>query len=503
MNISMKKLLFVLLVFMMSLGLVACQKDNDIEKDLDTYLISFDTDGGDEIKPVELKEGDIIDLSDEPSKVGHTFISWDQTLPEVMPNHDINLKALWETNHYTVSFDTDGGTSMADVTQPYLSELSITSIPEKLGHRFVKWDKELPTHMPLNGLTLKAIWEKIEENIEDSYHTEDFEELQVIKDGGGNFSSYEDFDYISVKGFTYDVLNGRIDIGLKANGNAITIGGFGNDLGDAGLGFIELTNGVDGISEVSFKARLPFSPKSTYPQGGGSDKANNARIKVFVNDTLIETFSFLDDDEANKGKTFMLSNLNVSGDFTFRIEISSGHRLTVDDIIFKTNLSGQTEHKTTSVDFESELFDFDNEETIHELNGMQFVLKEVHTLVMHQEKEMNYMSDSNGSVVARFRGDKDDYFSTPVSYMYNVDPFSYVRMLSFDARLFGSEVYFSYDSIINIYINVTDEFILLDSIDLLTTDFKTYTFDINQSNVIIKIEVLNGKVNLDNIIYII
>lgn len=339
MNIRTKKFILVIFVFMISLGLVACQKDNDNTKESSTYLISFDTDGGNEIKQIELKEGAEINFDDEPEKIGYTFKGWNQMIPEVMPNHDISLKALWELNYYTISFETNGGTSLAQIREPYLSDLSISSIPEKPGYRFVKWDKEVPTHMPLGGLTLTAQWEKILEPVVDFYHTEDFEELQVIKDRGGNFSAYEDFFYISIKGFTYDVLNGRIDIGLNSNGNAITIGGFGNDLGDAGLGYIALTNGVDGLSELSFKARLPFSPKSTYPQGGGSDKANNARIKVFVNDTLVDTLRFLDDDEANKGKTFILTNLDVSGDFTFRIEISSGHRLTVDDIMFKTNLT--------------------------------------------------------------------------------------------------------------------------------------------------------------------
>ena len=56
MNIRTKKFIIVIFVFMISLGLVACQKDNDNTKDSSTYLISFDTDGGNESEQIELKE---------------------------------------------------------------------------------------------------------------------------------------------------------------------------------------------------------------------------------------------------------------------------------------------------------------------------------------------------------------------------------------------------------------------------------------------------------------
>lgn len=49
---------------------------------------------------------------------------------------------------------------------------------------------------------------------------------------------------------------------------------------------------------------------------------------------------------------------------------------------------------------------------------------------------------------------------------------------------------------------VADEFILIERIGTITTDLRSYKVDINQLDVIIKIEVLNGKVNIDNTNYI-
>ena len=156
------------------------------------------------------------------------------------------------------------------------------------------------------------------------------------------------------------------------------------------------------------------------------------------------------------------------------------------------------------IDFENNRFDFDNDEAIYDFGGTLFALKEVHTNVMHPAKELDYMNPSvNGKIVARFRGDKDDYFSTPVAYMYNTVAFDYVAKLSFDARLFGSETYFGFDSEINIYYmdDKTSIWTKLDTTFTLSPTFASYEVDINKTNVQIKIEVLKGKVNIDNIVF--
>src|SRR5690606_36733285 len=90
---------------------------------------------------------------------------------------------------------------------------------------------------------------------------------------------------------------------------------------------------------------------------------------------------------------------------------------------------------------------------------------------------------------------------TESAYMYNVDASDHVDTLSFDARLFGSSGYFTFESVINIYYmnDETSTLELLDTISDLTEDFVYYKTTINKSNVQIKIEVLYGTVNIDNI----
>jgi hypothetical protein len=340
--------------------------------------------------------------------------------------------------------------------------------------------------------------------LEDHQMRETFESLQGIKDSGGNFSEYMDADYIGDSYIFWELTNVRIDLGMKALGNAITIGGYGNDITDAGMGRIYSSLIHDGIKRIQFEGRLPFSPNSTYPQVAGKDKASNVKIKVFINDLLIQILQFKDDKEANKGATFVIENLNIIGDFSLSIEVSSGHRLTLDNILWETNKSGVEVKEPIVIDFENNRFDFDNDEAIYDFGGTLFALKEVHTNVMHPAKELDYMNPSvNGKIVARFRGDKDDYFSTPVAYMYNTVAFDYVAKLSFDARLFGSETYFGFDSEINIYYmdDKTSIWTKLDTTFTLSPTFASYEVDINKTNVQIKIEVLKGKVNIDNIVF--
>nr|WIF88363.1 InlB B-repeat-containing protein [Acholeplasma laidlawii] len=467
-----------------------------------SYTITFDTDGGSSIDPLTLPYLEGLPEIEVPTKEGYIFGGWDITLPDMMPLNGLNVKAIWTKESYTVTFDTGGGSKIDPIVLAYEENIYAPLEPTKPGYIFIGWDKELPDTMPAHDVYLKAVWERI---ILDSNDTlrENFESLQAIKDSGQNSSEYMDYDYIGETYVLWELVNARIDLGMTKGGNAITIGGFGNIYTDAGMGRIYAAQIHDGIQSISFDARLPFSPKSTYPQVNGKDKAINVVIKLFINGELIESFKFKDDDEANKGTTFSIDNLNITGTYSLSIEVSSGHRLTLDNILWITNKSGDiSETEPVLIDFESASNAFDYTEQVRNIGGIDFMMKEVHTLNMHGDKELAYMdSEVHGNVVARFRGLSTHYMSTESAYMYNVEAFIHVDTLSFDARLFGSNGYFTFESVINIYYmnDETSTFELLDTVSGLTEDFMYYEILIDKSNVQIKIEVLNGTVNIDNI----
>ena len=71
---------------------------------------------------------------------------------------DATYYAQWEINQYTITFDTVGGTEIDPITQDYATAVTAPEAPTKLGHTFVSWDKEVPVNMPAEDVTLTAQW---------------------------------------------------------------------------------------------------------------------------------------------------------------------------------------------------------------------------------------------------------------------------------------------------------------------------------------------------------
>ena len=123
------------------------------------YTITFDTNGGSEIAPITQDYGTKITAPDNPTRKGFTFKGWDKEIPKTMPAENITVKAQWEINQYTITFDTNGGSEIAPITQDYGTEITAPDNPTRKGYTFKGWDKEIPKTMPAENITLKAQWE--------------------------------------------------------------------------------------------------------------------------------------------------------------------------------------------------------------------------------------------------------------------------------------------------------------------------------------------------------
>ena len=123
------------------------------------YTITFDTNGGSEIAPITQDYGTEITAPDNPTRKGYTFKGWDKEIPETMPADNITVKAQWEINQYTITFDTNGGSEIAPITQDYGTEITAPDNPTRKGYTFKGWDKEIPETMPAENITVKAQWE--------------------------------------------------------------------------------------------------------------------------------------------------------------------------------------------------------------------------------------------------------------------------------------------------------------------------------------------------------
>ena len=126
---------------------------------INQYTITFDTNGGSEITPITQDYGTKITVPDNPTRKGYTFKGWDKEIPEAMPAENITVKAQWEINQYTITFDTNGGSEIAPITQDYGTEITAPDKPTRKGYTFKGWDKEIPETMPAENITVKAQWE--------------------------------------------------------------------------------------------------------------------------------------------------------------------------------------------------------------------------------------------------------------------------------------------------------------------------------------------------------
>ena len=151
--------------------------------EINPYTITFDTNGGSEIAPITQDYGTEITAPDNPTRKGYTFKGWDKEIPETMPAENITLKAQWEINQYTITFDTNGGNEIAPITQDYGAEITAPDNPTRKGYTFKGWDKEIPETMPAENITVKAQWEINQYTI--TFDTNGGSEIAPITQGYG------------------------------------------------------------------------------------------------------------------------------------------------------------------------------------------------------------------------------------------------------------------------------------------------------------------------------
>ena len=127
-----------------------------------SYTIAFDTNGGSDIDPITQDYGTQITAPADPTREGYTFIGWDKAIPATMPAGDMTITAQWRINRYTVTFDTDGGSTVAPITQDYGTAITAPADPTRGGYTFIGWDTEIPTTMPAGDMTITAKWKDSE-----------------------------------------------------------------------------------------------------------------------------------------------------------------------------------------------------------------------------------------------------------------------------------------------------------------------------------------------------
>ena len=126
---------------------------------INRYTITFDTAGGSEITPITQDYDTAITAPADPTREGYTFIGWDKEIPTTMLAENMTVTAQWVINRYTITFDTAGGSKIAPITQDYGTAITAPADPTREGYTFIGWDTEIPTTMPAENMTVTAQWE--------------------------------------------------------------------------------------------------------------------------------------------------------------------------------------------------------------------------------------------------------------------------------------------------------------------------------------------------------
>ncbi len=122
------------------------------------YTITFANTGDTTIAPITQDYGTAVTAPGTPSREGYTWNGWDKDIPATMPAENITINGQWTINQYTITFDTAGGSDVAPITQDYGTAVTAPADPTKTGYSFDGWDKQVPATMPAENVTITAKW---------------------------------------------------------------------------------------------------------------------------------------------------------------------------------------------------------------------------------------------------------------------------------------------------------------------------------------------------------
>ena len=125
---------------------------------INQYTLTFDADNGTEATVITQDFGTKFDSPADPTREGYTFAGWDMDIPETIPAENMRFTAKWIANQYTLTFDSDGGSDVAAITQDYGTKIETPAAPTKTGYTFAGWDNEIPETMPAESMSFKAQW---------------------------------------------------------------------------------------------------------------------------------------------------------------------------------------------------------------------------------------------------------------------------------------------------------------------------------------------------------
>lgn len=256
------------------------------EAEVTKYTVIFKSDENTVINTVTVKEGNSVGEPKNPVKDGYQFDGWytdvnctDKYDFNTVVSADLTLYAKWLAK-YTVSFDTDGGSTVETQTVVTGDKATIpTSTPTKKGYNFVGWYTD------------------------NTYTTEfDFENTSIT-DNTTIYAKFEDASIIRLNGYTFN----KISTLEELTTGYYVIGGY-NEKANTNYYMGEISGGI-------------FSADVTYKNYYGI-KAENGKILIQdLNDNYINLVAEKKVELSKPKKTYFEPKM-VDDEFQFVINDS-------------------------------------------------------------------------------------------------------------------------------------------------------------------------------------
>ncbi|MBU1094159.1 MAG: leucine-rich repeat protein [Firmicutes bacterium] len=299
----MKKIFKVFVLLVLGFILVSCDNNEiAVEK-----VINFDSNGGSQVYAI-IHSSDLVGtLPEDPSKDGYTFAGWyldDEAFQNPLDlssfdlselTGDIIVYAKWNINQYSISFDSNGGTDVAEITQDYNSLVSAPNDPEKEDFIFGGWyiDPEFTTlyqfdHIASNDITLYAKWQ-------DSIFT---------------FTLNEN-DEATITGITPDTIDTYLEVPATVSGYPVISVALGTFDNHTNIEILNLPNSIETLPMALLK-NLSQLETLYIPFVGEDRNATGARAMLSYLFCDEEITSFIDVERRNLYITSHLTTVFVT-----------------------------------------------------------------------------------------------------------------------------------------------------------------------------------------------
>jgi uncharacterized repeat protein (TIGR02543 family) len=132
---------------------------------INQYTITFDSNGGSDVDDIIQNYATAVTAPADPKRTGYTFDGWAPAIPATIPAENVTCVAQWTINQYTITFDSNGGSTVDAITQNYATAVTAPANPTRTGYTFAGWDKAIPTTIPAENVTITASWTPVEYTI--------------------------------------------------------------------------------------------------------------------------------------------------------------------------------------------------------------------------------------------------------------------------------------------------------------------------------------------------